>query len=99
MIAATRHTQIITKFYQGIRQDPEKSGPFQAELRDIISRAGREFNAEEVGRALAVGLVMSLSPAMDGVPGVVQEMLSHVFLHEVDWKHVASQFVTDETLN
>lgn len=99
MVAATYHTQRATEFYASIRNDPEKAAPFKDAVRKIIEEHGKPFNEEEVGGVLAAGLVNSLCPSMGKIPPIAQEMLAHVFMHEIDWRHVARQFVTDETLN
>lgn len=99
MVASNYHTQRATDFYASIRKDAVRSAPFKEAVRKVIEEMGKQFDEEEVGAILAAGLVSSLAPSMENAPPIAQEMLAHVFMHEIDWSHVARQFVTDESLN
>jgi hypothetical protein len=99
MVASNYHTQRATEFYAAIRNDPEKQAGFKEAMLKIINETGRQFNEEEVGKLLCAGLADSLCASVEKVPPIAQEMLAHVFMHDIDWRHVARQFVTDETLN
>ena len=99
MVAATFHTRRVTEFYSAIRNDPEKRAGFKDAMLQVINETGRQFNEEEVGKLLCAGLADSLCESVGKVPPIAQEMLAHVFMHKIDWRHVARQFVTDETLN